>query len=367
MPHRLFDTTFSRILFGITLTAILALAISQLISFFRLQQSFEQFQHDQMVAIRRFGSGFMVSEEVTLPEDLIAFADDYKNELSRHVIFSFAVGFLLSVITGIIISSQIVNPLHGLKRTITMATRSRYTIRAPETGSKEIREVNRSFNNLIQELEDQEISRRELITDISHELKTPITRIKGQLEGMLDGVYDVNKINLKRLITNINQLDYLISALYEANRLAVKDIDLNPQPVTVLPVVESSTSGLNQKPIRIKLNIPPKLKVTADPNRFKQIIDNLINNAYKYTHKGTITITANKKRISIADTGPGIDPAHVTHIFKRLYRVDKSRSRKTGGLGLGLYIVKRLVDLHGWTIEVKSKQDEGTTFTIYWG
>jgi signal transduction histidine kinase len=167
-------------------------------------------------------------------------------------------------------------------------------------------------------------------------------------------------------LVNIKQLEYLIQALYEVNQLSPQDIRLKLEKVKVKPLVEAAVSGLIKPSLTFNVDIDPKLTVIADRFRLRQIIDNLINNAFKYTQTGTITIKANHDVLVVKDTGIGIDTEHLSHIFERLYRVEKSRSKETGGLGLGLYIVKKLVTLHGWNIEASSQKNHGTTFTIVW-
>lgn len=366
MNDRLFQTTFSRVFIGITLTATIALAIAQIISYYQLKSSFEQFATQQVTVFRQIGRDLLIKEDIVMPADYDTFIQDYKNEMARHVIFSFSIGLLLSLVAGVIISTQITQPISRLKRTMKNVTSSKYQIRAPEKGSKEVKELISQFNRLIEELEQQEELRQELLANISHELKTPLTKIKGQIEGLLDGVYQDVPATLNKVLANLNQLEYLIEKLYEVNQLAPQDVSLNLKKCQVRQIVEESISGFTKKPIIFKVDIDKKLKINADENRLKQIIDNLVTNAYKFTSRGTITIKADKHQFSISDTGIGIDKRDINHIFERLYRVEKSRSRETGGLGLGLYIVKILVDLHGWQIIVKSKKGHGSTFIIDW-
>ena len=360
------SSTFFRVFVGITVTATLVLAVTQIVSYLQLKQSFDLFATKQVVVLRQIGESLIVKENYTLPADFQAFIDDYRDKMAKHVVFAFTVGIALSLIAGLILSSQITRPIRRLRQTIRQVTVSHYRIRAPETGSLEIQELIHSFNRLIQELEDQETLRQDLLTDITHELKTPITKIRGQIEGMLDGVYTLNAATLKRVVANITQLEYLIQALYEINRLTPQDINLKLIACNVLNVVTEAISGLNQKPIKFTVSIPPRLTIKADRNRLQQIIDNLVSNAYKFTDQGVITITATAKQFTLSDTGLGINPTDLPHIFDRLYRAEKSRNRQTGGLGIGLYIVKQLVTLHGWAITVQSHLAKGTTFTISW-
>jgi two-component system sensor histidine kinase BaeS len=364
--HHLSSSTFYRVFVGITLTATLVLAVTQIVSYLQLKSSFDLYATKQVIVLKQIGENVLIKENYTLPADFQAFIDDYRDTMARHVLFAFAIGVVISLIAGLILSRQITKPLSVLRRTIRDVTKTHYQIRAPETGSRELQEMIHSFNRLIDELQDQEKMRQDLLTDVTHELKTPITKIRGQIEGMIDGVYPLTQPTLNRVVSNITQLEYLIQALYEINRLTPQDVDLKLSKVMVKQVIDEAISGHNQKPIKFVVTVSPKLTIMADRHRLQQIIDNLVANAYKFTDAGTITIDANPSQFSIQDSGIGIHEIDLPHIFDRLYRAEKSRSLQTGGLGIGLYIVKQLVNLHGWSIKVLSQVGQGTTFNINW-
>ena len=234
------SSTFFRVFIGITLTATLVLAVTQLVSYLQLKQSFDLYATKQVVVLKQIGENLIVKENYTLPADFQAFIDDYRDAMAQHVMFAFTVGVVLSLIAGIILSSQITQPIARLRNTIRKVTRSHYTIRAPETGSREVRELIHSFNRLIEELEDQETMRQALLADIAHELKTPITKIRGQIEGILDGVYQANVPTMKKVVSNITQLEYLIQALYELNRLNPQDVDIHLTKCYVKKVIDEA-------------------------------------------------------------------------------------------------------------------------------
>lgn len=359
-------STFTQIFTGIVVTSMVVLAIAQVISYLQLKKSFDQFATKQVIVLREIGANVLIKENYTLPADFESFIVDYRHAITNHTLFAFGVGLAASLIAGLLVSSQITNPIAKLRTTIKNVTKSGYTIRAPEAGSTEIHDLIHEFNRLITQLADGEALRQELLANVTHELKTPITKIRGQIEGMLDGIYPIDRSNLTKVYGNLEQLEYLIQALYEVNRLNPQDVTLDLKPLKVKPLVDQAVAGYTKKAISFKIDIDPRLTIKADPYRLRQIIDNLVSNAYKFTSVGTITISANKQTFSIKDTGAGIAPEHLPHIFERLYRAEKSRSRQTGGLGLGLYIVKQLVTLHGWTIRVDSILGQGTTFTIDW-
>lgn len=364
--HRPFTSTFSKIFIGVTLTSTISLSITEVLSYTKLRQSFDQFTTRQIIILQQIGRDFFVKEDITMPADYQRFVADYRQEISRQVLISTAVGLLLSLVAGAIISRQITRPIQSLKSVIKRVTKAKYSLRAIVSGSTEMQELTQAFNHLIDELDQQEQLRQELLTDMGHELKTPITKIRGQVEGIIDGVYPGTKSTYKKILQNIKQLEYLIQVLYEVNQLEPQDVSLTLEKCRVKPIVETAISGLAKPGLEFVIDIDPKTTIIADKFRLRQIIDNLTQNAFKYTQKGTIHIKANRDVFQIKDTGSGIESAHVNHIFERLYRVEKSRSKSTGGLGLGLYIVKKLVDLHGWHIAVDSQLGQGTVFSIAW-
>lgn len=366
MFKHLFQSTFSQIFLGVTATSILALLIAWGANYIRVMDAFTRFASRQVVVFQG-GEDVYVAEKLKLPPEFQQAFDAYKHTVEQQFVVTLGIGMALSLVAGAFISLKITQPLSQLNQTINSVTASGYTIRAPQKGSLEMRALISSFNRLIAELEEQETARQDLFTDISHELNTPLTKIRGQIEGMLDGVYPQDAATLTKIMGNLAQLEFLIEALDQANRLTPQDVKLQLQKVKVKPLIESSVSGLRGKPIEFKLNLDPKLTLKADPHRLKQIIDNLVSNAYKYTPSGTISVTAAKNRLVVGDTGIGISPEDLPHVFDRLYRAEKSRNRLSGGLGLGLFITKKLVDLHGWSISVQSAPHQGSTFTVIWG
>ena len=230
--------------------------------------------------------------------------------------------------------------------------------------SAEIKELIKEFNKLTSELERIEKLRADLVSDVAHELKTPLTKVRGQVEGIIDGVYKSSESHLNKILSNLDQLEYLVEKLQELTEIQAGKIKLVKKNIQLSELVENVISGYTGKDIEFAVDIPEKLKLRADKNRLTEVLDNLVNNAYKFTETGTISITAEEDRIIVKDTGRGIPKKDLPYIFERFYRVDKSRSKDTGGLGLGLAIVKELVEVHGWEIKVRSSK-KGTTFTVF--
>jgi two-component system, OmpR family, phosphate regulon sensor histidine kinase PhoR len=229
----------------------------------------------------------------------------------------------------------------------------------------------------ITELKKLEQMRKDFVANVSHELKTPVTSIKGFTETLLDGAMK-DEQTLEYFLTIIlkesDRLQTLIQDLLELSKIEQQGFKLNIQPVNIKEILEEIMTILqskaNDKEIELSLiSERDNIYISGDSYRLKQIFINIINNGIAYTPKGgkvTVTIEENQQNVfvHVEDTGIGIKEEEIPRIFERFYRVDKARNRNSGGTGLGLAIVKHLVEAHQGQIKVKTKLGEGTTFTV---
>jgi two-component system phosphate regulon sensor histidine kinase PhoR len=230
----------------------------------------------------------------------------------------------------------------------------------------------------VTEVRRLERMRREFVANVSHELKTPLTSIKGLLETLLSGALE-DPANNRRFVTIIDEdasrLGRLIDDLLELSQIESKAGALRLQPVPLRPLLDALLQAfrpqLDARQVTVRVDVdgdfPP---VEADPDRLRQILSNLIDNAIKFNApRGTVTIRASRDngmaRIAVTDTGLGIPAGDLPRVFERFYRVDKARSRELGGTGLGLAIVKHLVELHRGRVMVESRLGQGSTFTVF--
>lgn len=230
----------------------------------------------------------------------------------------------------------------------------------------------------IKKLTELETYRREFLGEVSHELKTPIFAILGFIDTLLEGAMDDDKVRLKFLRKagkNAERLSTLVNDLLTITQIESGEIHINIRPFPVYEMVTEVVDSLDQKFTKKRRDITCKIVdngqrntiVLADRERITQVLINLVDNAIKYgDQEGKIVITLTKEDnllyISVKDNGPGMEEEHLDKIFRRFYRVDKSRSRDKGGTGLGLAIVKHFLEAHGSTIEVSSELGKGTTF-----
>ncbi len=220
-------------------------------------------------------------------------------------------------------------------------------------------------------LEDVEKRRRELINDLTHELRTPLTVVRGYLEELADGAIAPSSELYLRLVRETRRLERLTSDLQELSKAEAGYLSINPQKINLYPILKSllekfADQLLEEGPV-LRLDCPIDLPpILADLDRTEQILVNLLGNALRYTEKGSIVLRAWRDKdwvwIAVTDTGIGIAPEDLPHIFERFWRADKSRASYSGGTGIGLAIARRLVELQGGKIEVESEFGKGSTF-----
>ncbi len=230
----------------------------------------------------------------------------------------------------------------------------------------------------IEELKKAEAFRREFIADISHELKTPIFAAQGFVHTLLDGaVKDKNVRNkfLKKAAKSLDGLDRLVQDLLTISKMETGEVKMEYENFNIYDLIQEVFDQFESKAekkdlkLTFKLGIPNNISVYADRQKIYQVLLNLVSNAMKYKSEGEGLVivdlkpeTVSEVEISIKDNGVGIPQEHISRIFERFYRVDKSRSKDKGGTGLGLSIVKHILEAHNTTIQVQSRLGEGSEF-----
>jgi two-component system sensor histidine kinase BaeS len=221
-----------------------------------------------------------------------------------------------------------------------------------------------SFNQMAARLEQTETRRLDLIGNVAHELRTPLASIQGYMEGLIDGILPAEAATFQQVVREADRLQHLVQDLQELSRVEAGAHELNMQPVPVSHLVETVVTRLErqfgEKDVILEVDITSELPpVLADEDRIGQVLLNLVGNALQYTPSGgRVAVRACREegavRLAVEDTGIGIGPEHLSHVFERFYRVDKSRSRAGGGSGIGLTIAWHLVEAHGGRMQVAS-------------
>jgi signal transduction histidine kinase len=250
----------------------------------------------------------------------------------------------------------VLRPLRQFDRAIASLQASRYETRLRAAGIAEFDRAFDGLNELAQRLRREEELRRDLISDTSHELYTPLTALRGQLSAMHEGVLPVSRERLGLLGDQVDQLTDLVTGL-EAYARARAPRTTPAETIQIAricaQVVAQLDQELQERAIRTVLEIPDSLTVRADPRALAQILLNLLQNALRHSGATAIRIAADEVGLIIADNGKGVPPESLPYLFERFYRVEQSRNRASGGLGLGLAIVRELVERQGWTIRAE--------------
>jgi signal transduction histidine kinase len=249
-----------------------------------------------------------------------------------------------------------------------------YSKRVHTTSRDEVGQLATAFNRMSAELESLERLRRELVANVSHELKTPISALRAHLENLLDGVEEPDPETLQVMLSQSERLSRLVDQLLDLSRLESGELTLRREGVPlrrlvaeVLSEVEVVRSG---REVRVEDRVPDDIPaVFADRERLHQVLFNLLDNAVRLTPPGgEVVVSAHgvdgRCEVSVADTGPGIPAEHLPRLFERFYRVDPARARDDGGTGIGLAIARSVVEAHGGTIRADSRPGIGSVFSF---
>jgi signal transduction histidine kinase len=305
---------------------------------------------------------------------------DYITRTFREVVILSLVlaagaAFAAAMLASYLLSQRIVAPIHRLARASSRIASGHYAERAPHGGNDELGELAESFNQMATSLEETERRRLALIGDVAHELRTPLSTIEGYTEGLLDGVIEGSSETYALILREAGRLRRLVDDLQDLSRAEAKQISFHPRLVAPRQLVEGAIARLRpqmeEKGLHIEVDTPEGLpNVYADEDRTGQVLINLLGNALRYTPAGgriavQVRRLAGQVEFAVIDTGVGIAPEHLPHVFERFYQVDQSRSRPTGGTGIGLTIARYLIEAQGGTIKVESPgAGRGSTFSF---
>ncbi len=302
-------------------------------------------------------------------------AADFMNNLGRTLWIAGLLGVLLALLLGGLFTRQIVAPLGEIAVAARRVARGDFRQRVNTRGSSELRDLGESFNTMAETLSHDRELRQNMVADIAHELRTPLSILQANVEAMQDGILETSAENLASIHQETLLLARLIEdlrtlSLAESGQLRFHSRDTDLKGL-FSRVIEGLQTQFASKNVKLALEAPDKLAlVMADPDRIEQVVRNLLNNAFHYTSEGgrvTVKLVPNGSGVtaSVTDTGAGIPSENLPHIFDRFYRVDRSRVRTTGGSGLGLAIVKQLVEAQGGRASATSQVGKGSTFSFY--
>ena len=301
---------------------------------------------------------------------------DSLQSVRNQLISVFIVIAVAALVLALILSRVLTTPIMNLSKTMRKMGKGDLSVRVPEKGSGELRQLAENYNTMAAQLEHQDQSRNQFVSNASHELKTPLATMKIMLETMIyqpDMPTEVRQEFMGDMNHEIDRLTGIITDLLTLTKMdnhsdAMKWEELDLSEMTA-ETVRLLTPAAQKRGQRLESRIMPDLRMQGDRTKLNQVLYNLIDNAMKYTQDGgEIRVELAEKGEEliwrVRDNGVGIPAEDQEHIFDRFYRVDKARSRETGGTGLGLSIVRQLVGMHGGRISVESAPGAGSCFTV---
>lgn len=350
------------------LVVMIALAVLATATAFVAPASFSE----QMAHMRGGTSGMMGQRMAALDAELEA---SFRNAVSNALVIAGLAAVVAALVVSWFVSQRIISPIRSLVALSQRIANGHYEERLQLATGDELEELIHSFNRMSEALANTEAMRIQLLGDVTHELKTPLTSIKGYMEGLQDGVLLATPENFALIQREADRLRRLVQDLQQLSRTEAGQISLDLQPhhpaEIAMPVIERMRPQFTDKGITLTVSIPEHLPmVRADLDRSAQIVTNLLGNALQYTPaSGEVDVSAVREghsvRFTISDTGIGLGPDDLDLIFQRFYRVDKSRSRASGGSGIGLTLARHLVEAQGGEIRAESEgPGKGSRFSF---
>jgi signal transduction histidine kinase len=295
------------------------------------------------------------------------------NTLNRIIVGVGAASLLIAAVLGVVMAKRLSRPISRVIDTAQHISEGNYDERCSESSNiYEIDNLTLSINNLAESLEKQERLRKRLTGDVAHELRTPLATLQSHMEAMIDGIWEPDAKRLGSCHEEIMRISRLVGDLEELAKYEGENLLLTKTSFDISELVQNVLMNFEKnfmnKGIKVSFEGSENI-INGDKDKITQVIVNLLSNAQKYTPEGGTVLTSIQRvgeyiEFRVKDNGMGISPEDLPNIFERFYRADKSRNRLTGGAGIGLTIVKAIVDAHKGTITVQSKPGEGTEFRV---
>lgn len=320
------------------------------------------------VGVTMLGGDLLVHLLMAHGEEAASARAMFDDSVTRVVAAAVVIAVGAAAVLAVIFGGRLSRPVRDLDRAARRISTGDYEARVPRGGPAELAGLADSFNRMAESLAEQERLRRDFVANAAHELRTPLTNLKGYLEGLRDGVIPPERATFESLWEEAERLVRLSRSL---DTLAEGDAAIRPaelEPLDLAAAVRSSVDlarpTFERAGLELVLDVPQELRAQANPDHLSQVLGNLLQNALRYTPRnGQVTVRAVRAgdvaMVSVANTGEGIPAADLPRVFERFYRVEKSRDRAQGGAGIGLAIVRQLVEAAGGRVGVESA--EGVT------
>ena len=300
--------------------------------------------------------------------------EEFRSKSYQAMLFAAAMAILLASCIGFLFARNLVSPINRMTKTAKAIKEGDLSARTDLHGDDEIARLGETFDEMADSVEkDRELERR-LTTDVAHELRTPLMAIQSTVEAMVDGVFEADSEHLETVNSEVQRLSRLVDSLLKLSRLENRANPMKEEVVDVgqliSGIIATHDAFVTDSGLSLEYVADDGVRVLGDADMIRQATANLISNAVRYTPEGG-HITVSVKRgdimasIAVRDTGIGLTPEECKMVFSRFWRADAGRNRESGGLGIGLAVVKEIVDRHGGWVQVEGRKDEGACFTIH--
>lgn len=308
-------------------------------------------------------------------EVLLSKADQtFRNQSYQAMAFAAVLSVVLASCIGFLFARGLVNPINCMTRTAAAIKEGDLSARTNLEGNDEIAELGKTFDAMAESVEKNQQLERRLTMDVAHELRTPLMAIQSTVEAIVDGVFEPDEERLGTVNAEVQRLSRLVDALLRLSRLESRSTPMNEEVINVgeliRPLVMSHEAFVHDAGLTLDFDAEDEVMIYGDRDMIRQATANLISNAVRYTPApGSVSVTVRKgdimASIAVRDTGIGLSPDECKMVFNRFWRAEASRERQSGGLGVGLAVVKEIVDRHGGWVQVEGKKGEGACFTIH--
>ncbi len=298
----------------------------------------------------------------------------FRDNFYQAIFFSGLAAAVLASCIGVLFARNLVAPIKRITQTARALKEGNLSARTHFHGDDEISHLGETFDEMAESMEkDRELERR-LTTDVAHELRTPLMAIRANVEAMVDGIYEPTQERLIMVDAEVQRLSRLVDALLKLSRLENRSTPLDTKKLDVGELVESIVASheiyVSESGLTLEFKAEPGIYVFGDADMIRQATANLISNAVRYTPEGgsifvSVTKDDETAAIAVKDTGIGLSPDEAKMVFSRFWRADSGRNRESGGLGVGLSVVKEIVDRHNGWVSVEGEKDKGACFTIH--
>lgn len=299
---------------------------------------------------------------------------EFRDNSYQAMFIAAAVAILLASCIGFLFARNLVAPINRIMGAARAIGDGNLSARTNLTGEDEVARLGETFDAMAESVEKDRDLERRLTTDVAHELRTPLMAIQATVEAMVDGVYEADEERLVTVNSEIQRLSRLVNALLKLSRLENRAEPMKEEVVNVgdliAGIVATHEMFVSDSGLSLEYNAQPDVMVMGDADMIRQATANLISNAVRYTPEGGHIYVSVRKgdimaSIAVKDTGIGLTKEEARMVFSRFWRADAGRNRESGGLGVGLAVVKEIVDRHGGWVQVEGEKDKGACFTIH--